>query len=78
MARAAELTYAATTRQICSAIRKLSRVNPSEAGAMRWRGVRGELPASFYSGSSQGAQRCVAEDPTQPGDTPASSQRCLQ
>ena len=80
-ARCAELTYAATTRAICSAIRKLARVNlhggaprdgplatahrfsaaachgisdTGEVDGVRWRGVRGQLPLSFYRQDERG------------------------
>ena len=58
-----EFTYAATTRAICSAIRKLARVNRggddgSEGGdgdgSSRWRGVRGQLPAAFFQPGALG------------------------
>lgn len=49
LARHASLTFAATTRHIINGIRKLSAVaTPEEASAPLWRGVRGELPRSFW------------------------------
>ena len=58
LALCAELTYAATARAICDAIRKLARVSiaPADGVAggderLRWRGVRGALPPSFFEPS---------------------------
>eukprot|EP01052_Picozoa_sp_SAG31_P027381 SAG31_NODE_2560_length_5482_cov_7.141373_4_plen_744_part_01 len=50
MAMNPELTFAATVGHICRAIRKLSAVSIAEdTSAPLWRGVRGELPRSFWA-----------------------------
>ena len=44
-----EATYAATVSHLCRAIRKLSAITlPAEAELPLYRGVRGELPDSFW------------------------------
>ena len=44
-----EITFAATVRHICRAIRKLSAVaTPEETAKTLWRAVRGELPRTFW------------------------------
>ena len=52
------LTYATTADLICSAIRKLSRVNPATAngqdGGRRFRAVCGVLPEDFFNADSFG------------------------
>ena len=49
------LTYAATVRAICSAIRKIARANPLDLGGkLRWRGVRGTLPPEFWRPDATG------------------------
>lgn len=49
LAEHAGLTFAATVRCIIQAIRKLSAITtPAEACEPLWRGVRGELPPSFW------------------------------
>ena len=62
LARTPSLTYAATVRAVCSAIRKLARVNvpglgdccAEEQRRLCWRGVRGTLPASFWQADVAG------------------------
>ena len=55
MARHPGLTFTATVAHICAAIRKLAAVaTPEEATAPLWRGVRGELPPSFWVRDSVG------------------------
>ena len=47
--RHAELTFSATVANLCSAIRKLAAATtPEEAAAPLYRGIRGELPKSFW------------------------------
>ena len=49
------LSFATATRHLASAIRKLASVaTEEEASAPLWRGVRGELPASFWVADKQG------------------------
>jgi hypothetical protein len=49
------LTFAATVSHVCSGIRKLAAVaTMSEMAEPLWRGVRGELPKSFWVADSQG------------------------
>ena len=49
MTRHAELTFAATVRHLCSAIRKLAAVaTEEEVKEPLYRGIRGELPRSFW------------------------------
>lgn len=49
VARNAGLTFAATTRHLVHAIRKLAAATPdAEACSELWRGVRGELPRAFW------------------------------
>ena len=56
MARHPELTFAATTRHLCRAIRKLADVtrDTADANAKLYRAVRGELPPSFWDKDSLG------------------------
>lgn len=49
------LTFAATVGHICRAVRKLAAVaTPEEAEAPLYRGVRGELPRTFWVPDKQG------------------------
>eukprot|EP00961_Rhodomonas_salina_P023404 314243-Rhodomonas_salina.2 len=49
------LSFAATCRLLSSAVRKLSAApSPEEAALPLWRGVRGELSASFWTRDEQG------------------------
>jgi hypothetical protein len=51
----ATLTFTATLRHICCGIRKLAAVvNEQEQSAPLWRGVRGQLPESFFTHDAQG------------------------
>lgn len=54
MATHPALTFAATVGHLCRAIRKLSAVTQLEEGASLWRGVRGELPRTFWVPDAQG------------------------
>ena len=54
MARHRELTFAATTRHLCRAIRKLADVTRDEANTRLYRAVRGELPPAFWDKDSLG------------------------
>jgi len=54
MARHPELTFAATTRHLCRAIRKLADVTRYDEGTVLYRGVRGELPPAFWDRDLQG------------------------
>ena len=55
MARHPGLTFAATIGHLCSAIRKLAAVaTPKEVSAPLFRGVRGELPRSFWLPDDKG------------------------
>lgn len=49
LARHPQLTFAATIRHLCSAIRKLAAVSsPDELGVPSYRGIKGKLDASFW------------------------------
>jgi hypothetical protein len=55
IAQHAQLSFAATVAHICRAIRKLAAVTtPEEAAKPLWRGVRGELPRTFWVPDEQG------------------------
>ena len=54
MARHPGLTFSATVRNLCGAIRKLAAVaTPEEANTKLFRNVRGELPRSFWTPDEQ-------------------------
>ena len=51
----AATTFSATVGELCRAIRKLAAVtSPGEATQPLYRGVRGELPKSFWVSDTQG------------------------
>lgn len=55
LARHPRLTFAATIGHLCRAVRKLAATaTPAEAQQPLWRGVRGELPHSFWLPDGQG------------------------
>ena len=55
LARSLALSFAATVGHVCRAIRKLAAIaTPEEAAAPLYRGVRGELPNSFWVADEQG------------------------
>ncbi len=55
VAQHADITFAATVQHLCSAIRKLAAVvTPEEAAQPLYRGVRGELPRSFWLPDEKG------------------------
>jgi hypothetical protein len=48
VAKAKDVTYAATVRHLCNAIRKLARFNIRSIGVLHYRSLRGRLPDSFF------------------------------
>ena len=61
LAQHPRITFAATVGHLCHAIRKLSAVATEEEASNRlWRGVRGELPQSFWLRDESG--RIIATD----------------
>ena len=55
MAHHPSLTFAATVGHLCNAIRKLAAVATiEEVNAPLWRGVRGELPRTFWVEDERG------------------------
>jgi hypothetical protein len=55
LAKSTALTFAATVGHICHAIRKLAAITPdTKLGESLYRGVRGELPHTFWVKDSQG------------------------
>ena len=54
--RSPDLTYAATVRHLCGAIRKLAAVQLAKGmGHMLWRGTRGVLPPTFWTPDDLGS-----------------------
>ena len=55
VAKSAAFTFAATVKHLCHAIRKLAAISPPEQATLPlYRGVRGELPATFWMEDEQG------------------------
>ena len=60
IARHAEVTFTATIGHLCRAVRKLAAVATHEEAAQPlWRGVRGELPRSFWAADETGVIAAV-------------------
>lgn len=62
LAQHPDITFSATTRQLCQAIRKLAAITlPEEANGLLYRGVRGALPAGFWESTDRMGMLAVVD-----------------